>query len=84
MAAPGRKGRARALDVLGRLGPVEPEVFAKEMWPRARSWGEPSVMREVGRARLEKLRRVGIVTKTEFGYLLTAAGLDMRDRLTGT
>ena len=81
--APAQVGRARkrALEIIGRLGPVEPLVFAKSMWPRARAWGEPAVMAWSGRTVLEKLKKTGLVSKTEFGFMLTAAGLNLRDQL---
>jgi len=83
MGAPVRVGRARmkALDIIGRLGPVEPLVFAKAMWPRARAWGEPTIMAWSGRTVLEKLKKDGLVAKTEFGFMLNAAGLQLRDEL---
>jgi len=83
MAALERVGRARkqALDILGRLGPIRPVEFARLMWPQAKGWDRPHIMNWAARSYLTRLKDAGLASETEFGFMLNAAGLDLRDKL---
>ena len=73
--------RARALLVIGRLQPIEPLTFAREMWPRARGWGQPHIMAWAARSFLARMQKAGLVSPTDMGFLLTSKGFDLRDEL---
>ena len=75
------KQRMKALDIIGRGGPIRPLEFAKLMWPRAKAWDRPHIMNWAARSYIARLVQAKLVSETEFGFILTCRGMDLRDKL---
>ena len=76
--------RRRALDIIGRHQPIPPLVFSKKMWPRAKARGEPKVMEITAKSFVSRMCEEGLVSETDHGFILTAWGMSLRDKLLPT
>ena len=73
------RAKRRVLSELGGIQPASPKDLAAKLWPRSdRGDAAQAVAAEI---LLRKMKKGGLVMSTDLGYMLTAAGMDLRDRL---